>query len=71
MGEIKQLNQAVERFKAREAVSQAERFLFAAHEVGGLKVLTSTVPDADADRRGRWATSSGTRTRAWWRCWPR
>ena len=50
MGEIKQLNQAVERFKAREAVSQAERFLFAAHEVGGLKVLTSTVPDADADR---------------------
>ena len=50
MGEITQLNQAVERFKAREAVSQAERFLFAAHEVGGLKVLTSTVPDADADR---------------------
>ena len=42
--------QAVERFKAREAVSQAERFLFAAHEVGGLKVLTATVPDADADR---------------------
>ena len=50
MGEIKQLRQTVEKFKAREAVSEAERFLFAAHEVGGLKVLTATVPDADADR---------------------
>ena len=50
MGEIRQLHQAVEKFKAREAVSEAERFLFAAHEVGGLKVLTATVPDADADR---------------------
>ena len=50
MGEIKQLNQMVERFKAREAVSEAERFLFAAHDVGGLKVLTATVPEADADR---------------------
>ena len=50
MGEIKQLNQLVEQFKAREAVSEAERFLFAAHDVGGLKVLTATVPEADADR---------------------
>ncbi len=50
MGEIRQLHQAVEKFRAREAVSQAERFLFAAHEVGGLKVLTATVPDADANR---------------------
>ena len=47
---MRQLHQAVEKFKAREAVSEAERFLFAAHEVGGLKVLTATVPDADADR---------------------
>ena len=50
MGEMRQLHQAVEKFKAREAVSEAERFLFAAHDVGGLKVLTATVPDADADR---------------------
>ncbi len=50
MNDVRQLHQAVERFKAREAVSQAERFLFAAHDVGGLKVLTATVPEADGDR---------------------
>ena len=50
MGEIKQLHQMVEKFKAKEAVSEAERILFSAHEVGGLKVLTATVPDADANR---------------------
>ena len=50
MNELKQLHQAVEKFKAREAVSQAERFLFSAHDVGGLKVLTATVPDTDGDR---------------------
>ena len=50
MGEIRQLHQAVEHFKAREAVSQAERFLFAAHDVGGLKVITATVPETDGDR---------------------
>ena len=50
MSEVKELRQAVEKFKAREAMGQAERFLFAAHEVGGLKVLTATVPDADAGK---------------------
>ena len=50
MVEMRQLHQTVEKFKAREAVSEAERFLFATHDMGGLKVLTATVPDADADR---------------------
>ncbi|MGE4277872.1 MAG: alanine--tRNA ligase, partial [Lawsonibacter sp.] len=50
MAELRQLNHTVEKFKSREAVSEAERFLFAAHEVGDLKVLTAVVPDADADR---------------------
>ncbi|MEA4932115.1 MAG: alanine--tRNA ligase [Lawsonibacter sp.] len=50
MAELRQLNQAVEKFKAHEAISQAERFLFSAHEMGGLKVLTAVIPDADADR---------------------
>ncbi len=50
MGELRQMHQLVEKFKAREAVSMAERFLFSAHEVGELKVLTATIPDADADR---------------------
>ena len=50
MTELKQLHQMVEKFKAREAMNMAERFLFAAHEVGPLKVITATVPDADAAR---------------------
>lgn len=49
-GEVRDLRALVEKYKAREAVGQAERFLFAAHEVGGLKILASTVPDADANR---------------------
>ena len=50
MTEVRQLSQSVEKFKAREAVSEAERFLFSGHDVGGLKVLTATVPEADANR---------------------
>ena len=50
MGEIRQLHQVVEKYKAKEALGEAERFLFAAHDVGGLKVLTATVPDADAGK---------------------
>ncbi len=50
MNEIKRLNQAVEKYKAKEALGEADRILFGAHDVGGLKVLTATVPDADADR---------------------
>ena len=36
MAEVRQLSQSVEKFKAREAVSEAERFLFSGHDVGGL-----------------------------------
>ena len=50
VGEMKQLHQALEAFRSREAAGNAERILFAAHEVGGLKVVTATVPDADAAR---------------------
>ena len=43
----------------------------AAKTVGGLKVLTATVPKAGcANACGRWATSCGTRSPTWWRCWP-
>jgi alanyl-tRNA synthetase len=48
--EIKALKRAVESYKAKEAAGETERFLFGAHEVGGLKVLTVTVPDADANK---------------------
>ena len=50
MNEVKELRQAVEKFKTREAMGQAERYLFGAHEVGGLKVLTATVAEADAGK---------------------
>ena len=50
MGEIKALHQLVEKYKAREAAGETERILFGGHEVGGLKVLTATVPDADGAR---------------------
>ena len=50
MSEIKALHQLVEKYKAKEAAGETERILFGAHEVGGLKVLTATVPEADAQR---------------------
>ncbi|MBO5918851.1 MAG: alanine--tRNA ligase, partial [Oscillospiraceae bacterium] len=50
MGEIKKLQQLVEKYKAREAAGETERMLFGTHDVGGLKVLTATVADADAIR---------------------
>ena len=50
MAELRELRHTIEKFQAKEAAGETERILFGAHEVGGLKVLTSTVPDADADR---------------------
>ena len=46
--EIRELRHAVESFKAKEAVGEASNFLMGAREVGGLKVLTATLPNADA-----------------------
>ena len=48
--EIRELRHAVESFKTREAVGEASNFLMGAREVGGLKVLTATLPQADAAR---------------------
>lgn len=46
--EVKNLKRAIETYKAKESAGEVERFLFASHEIGGLKVLTATVPNADA-----------------------
>ena len=48
--EIKTLKRIVETFKARETAGQTERFLYGAHNVGGLHVITATVADADAGK---------------------
>ena len=50
MADVKKLQQTVEKFKAREAAGETDRLLFGTRELGGLKVLTATVPDADANR---------------------
>ncbi len=50
MEEMRRLRQAVEKYKAKDAAGEADRFLFGAHEVGGLKVLTATVAEADANK---------------------
>ena len=36
-------------YKAREAISQAGQFLMGAKDVGGLKVVTATLGDVEAD----------------------
>ena len=48
--ELKQMHQLVEKYKAKEAAGEAERILFGAREVGGLKVITAAIPDADGNK---------------------
>ncbi len=50
MEDLRELRHQVEKFKAKEAAGEADRILFGGHEVGGLKVLTAVIPDADAAR---------------------
>ncbi len=46
--ETKNLKRVIESYKAKETDNEVNRFLFGAHEVGYLHVLTAMVPDADA-----------------------
>ena len=48
--ELKELRHMVDAFKAKDAIGEAGRFLMGAKDVGGLKVLTASLADADADR---------------------
>ena len=50
MAEMKELHQTIEKFKAKEAAGETERFLMGGHEVGGLRVITATIPNADANK---------------------
>ncbi|MBQ9167476.1 MAG: alanine--tRNA ligase [Oscillospiraceae bacterium] len=50
LDEIKNLKRTIETFKAKEAAGEVDRFLFGAHSLGGLKVLTAMVPGADANK---------------------
>jgi len=46
--EARGLRREVESYQAKEAAGETDRILYAAHEIGGLRVLTATIPDADA-----------------------
>ena len=48
--EIRGLKRLIEKYKAREAAGEVDRYLYAAHQIGGLHVLTMNVPDADAGK---------------------
>ena len=50
MEEERGLRQLVEKYKAKEAAGEVDRFLLGGHGVGELKVLTVTLPEADANR---------------------
>ena len=45
MEEMRELRHRVEKFRSKELFSEAERFLFSARTVSGLKVITATVPN--------------------------
>ena len=48
--EIKNLKRSIGTFRAKEAAGEVDRFLFGSREVSGLKVLTASVPNADAGK---------------------
>ena len=50
MEEVKELKRYIEQYKAREAAGEVDRFLFSAHNIGGLKVLTAVVSNADPNK---------------------
>ncbi len=48
--EIKALKQTIDKLNARQAAGEADRYLYAAHNMGGLHVLTASIPDADTNK---------------------
>jgi len=48
--EIKNLKRVIDTFKAREAAGEADRYLYSAKSMGGLRVLTAIIPEADANK---------------------
>ena len=48
--ELRETRRQIEAFKAKDAVNEAEHFLFGAKSVGGLKVITASLSNAGTDR---------------------
>ena len=50
MDEIKELRRAIEQYRAKESAGEVDRFLFGAHEIKGLRVMTTVLSKADPAR---------------------
>ena len=50
LDEIKELKRQIEQYKAKDAAGEVDRLLLNAKEIGGVKVLTATIPSADAHK---------------------
>ena len=48
--EIRNQKRLIEQYKAKEAAGDVERFLFGSRNINGLKVLTASLPQADANK---------------------
>ncbi len=48
--EMKELRRGIESYKAKETAGEVDRFLFGAHNVEGLKVMTVALPNAGAEK---------------------
>ncbi len=48
--EIRSQRRAIEAFRAKETVGEADRFLVGGRKIGELRIITATVPNANADR---------------------
>ena len=46
--ELKEMKRSIESFKARETSGEIDRILFGSHAIEGLRVITASVPNADA-----------------------
>ena len=46
--EIKGLKHVIEQYKAKDAAGEVDRFLFGTRSIGDIRVLTATLPNADA-----------------------
>ena len=50
LDEVKELKRVIEQYKAKEAAGEVDRFLFSAHNINGVKVLTTIIPNADPNK---------------------
>ena len=50
LDEIRELKRSIESYRAKETANEADRYLFGSRNISGLKVLTASVPNADAGK---------------------